>query len=238
MKETTVQAIGQTPNRFDIYALIHKGLRAFMCDVMITVGRADADDEKDVTAVLAKVRELADYCEGHLRHENHFVHAALEARRPGSSEHTAEEHYHHEWAISQIRSLADDVDSASGNARVAALSALYRYLALFVAENFTHMNIEETENNAALWATHSDEEIMNIERALISKLKPQEMAISMRWMLPAMTPQERAAKLAGTHAGAPAPAFEALLGIAHTHLSPRDWNKLSEALGLAEQLAA
>ena len=111
-------------------------------------------------------------------------------------------------------------------------------LALFVAENLTHMNVEETDNQAALWSAYTDEELIGIERALIASLKPEELMVGMRWMLVGMTPAERSAKLAGIRMGAPAPAFEAILGLARAHLSQKDWRKLSQALALPEPMAA
>ncbi|RJG06122.1 hypothetical protein D3870_08995 [Noviherbaspirillum cavernae] len=224
--------------RYDIYAIIHKALRAFMCDTLVSVGNADADDAKEVAAVLAQVRELAAFCASHLKHENDFVHPAMEAAQPGAAAQTAGDHLHHEWALRQVGTLADAVDAASTEVRAAALGQLYRYLAVFVAENFTHMNIEETDNNAVLWAACSDEELMGIEHAIVASIPPDEMAASMRWMIPAMTANERAAALGGMRAGAPAPVFDAVLGIAHTYLSERDWNKLALALALPERLAA
>ena len=36
--------------RFDMYALVHKGLRAFMSDTVSLVGRTDWSDERDALA--------------------------------------------------------------------------------------------------------------------------------------------------------------------------------------------
>lgn len=228
----------QPASRADLYTVIHKAVRAFLCDTLTAVGKADAEDEQEMAGVLAQVRGLANFCETHLKHENDFVHAALEARRPGSSKQTAGDHVHHESAIAQVRTFADDVEKTEGAKRSEALLKLYRYLALFVAENLTHMNIEETDNQAALWSAYTDEELIGIERALIASLKPEELMVGMRWMLVGLTPGERAAKLAGIRMGAPAPAFEAILGLARTHLSQKDWRKLSQALALPEPMAA
>ena len=41
-----------TPVRHDIYAFIHKGLRAFMAHVLVRVGRLDAHDAAEVDADL------------------------------------------------------------------------------------------------------------------------------------------------------------------------------------------
>ena len=74
---------------------------------------------------------------------------------------------------------------------------LYRHLALFVAENFQHMHIEETVNNAALWACYSDAELLEIHGRLLASMPPQEHLLVARWMVPALSPVERAGMLNG-----------------------------------------
>ena len=53
-------------NRFDIYLHVHKGLRAFMVDVLTNVGRINAADPIEVAAAVAQVRSLLEICRAHL----------------------------------------------------------------------------------------------------------------------------------------------------------------------------
>jgi hypothetical protein len=216
--------------RFDIYGLIHKALRAVMGETLTTVGRMDALDDGETAAALARVRSLLALCRAHLKHENDFVHTALEARRPGSSTHTASDHVQHVDAIAALEAQAKRVETTQGPARTDAAGRLYRALALFVAENFEHMHVEETENNQALWAAYTDAELMAIQDALVASIAPQEMAEVMRWMVPSATPLERAVLLADVQRKVPAEAFSALLDAVRPHLAARDWEKLMHAL--------
>jgi hypothetical protein len=217
--------------RYNIYALIHKGLRAWMCDVLTTVGRMDPHDPADVVAGLAEVRALLAGCESHLVHENEFLHTALEARAPGSATVTAHEHEGHERALVALEASVRAVEAAQGSARVAAALRLYRQLALFIAENFEHMHVEETENHATLTAHYNEAEVFALEQAIVGSLSPEEKMAVMRWMAPAAAPHERAALLAGMQQHAPRPAFEAVLGLIRPHLSEREWAKLGAAIG-------
>ncbi len=218
-------------DRYNIYTLIHKGLRAWMCDVLTTVGRMDPHDPADVAAGLAEVRALLAGCESHLVHENEYLHTALEARAPGSASATALEHVHHEEALASLEVAVRAVEGASGSARATAALRLYRQLALFVAENFEHMHVEETENHAALTAHYSEIEVFGIEQAIVGSLAPEEKMAVMRWMAPSAAPHERAALLAGMQQNAPRPAFEAVLGLIKPHLTAREWAKLGAAIG-------
>jgi hypothetical protein len=81
-----------------------------------------------------------------------------------------------------------------------------------------------------LWATHTDEEIGEIQQALVASLRPEKMALFIRWMVPAMSPAERAGLLGGIQLGAPREVFERVLATARPHLAGRDWAKLMAAL--------
>lgn len=220
-----------TAARVDIYVGIHKALRAMMLDTLQAVSRIDANNSAEMHAVCERVLELADACASHLGHENDFVHAAMEARRPGSSGRIAGEHVEHLIAIAQLRDAVSSLCAASrGPAQDQAALQLYRQLALFVGENFAHMHIEETQHNEVLWSCYSDDELSALEGAIVASLPPAENLMYMRWMIPAMTPAERAGLLGGIQAAAPAPVFAAILDTVQPHLGQQDWAKLTKML--------
>ncbi|HET9025679.1 MAG TPA: hemerythrin domain-containing protein, partial [Burkholderiaceae bacterium] len=220
-----------TSERYNIYALIHKGLRAWMCDVLTAVGRMDPHDSAEVAATLGEVRALLAGCASHLEHENDYLHPALEARAPGSALATAREHAQHERSLARLEESVAGVERATGSARVAAAMELYRQLALFIAENFEHMHAEETQNHATLTAHYNEAEVFAIEQAIVGSLAPEETMTVMRWMAPAAAPQERAALLSGLQQNAPRPAFEAVLELVKPYLTGREWAKLGAVIG-------
>lgn len=218
--------------RYDMYAEIHKALRAFMCDTLVRLGSLGPGDALEGAAVLGQVRELLALCRGHLEHENDFVHRAMEARCPGSSAGTGEDHEGHEAAI---RRLERDLEAAEGPGpdREGALRRLYRSLAVFVGENLVHMAEEEAANNAVLWEHYSDAELLAIERELVASTGPDEQRLVLSWMLPALHPGERVRKLAAIRAGAPEPVYRQVLGLARTCLPEHGWQRLERELGAA-----
>lgn len=213
--------------RHDIYAFIHKGLRAFMSHALVHAGRLDAHDPVEVAEARAEIGALLDICEHHLHNESSVVHAALEQRAPGVTCAIDADHAEHTSAIARLRLLLAGLDGDAATA-----SALYRALAAFVAHNLEHMAVEESDMNIALWATHSDDEIRALEQRIVSGHTPEQMQLAMRWMLPHMNPAERAEMLGGMRHAAPAPVFDGLLGSVRPLLGGRDWRKLSAALGL------
>lgn len=219
--------------RHDGYLGIHKAMRLFMCDTLTRIGRTDPGDDSEVRTTLAQLGDLLDLCELHIKDENDFIHPALERALPGSASRIHGEHGHHREAIANLRDLAGLAANTQGGTRHGALSRLYRSMALFVAENFEHMNVEETEHNAVLWSHYSDAELQDIEHELVASIPPQAMMKALHWFLPGLNAPERAGMLRGMQTGMPPPAFQAVLDIARQTLSPSDFGKLSLALGVS-----
>lgn len=218
--------------RFEMYTLIHKALRQFMADTLRRLGRADVDDNADLMPALDQVDTLLKQLRAHLKHENDFVHTAIEARRPGAARRTRDDHVGHLDALANLEDESAALRSARAEQRALLVLRLYRHLAVFVAENLDHMQVEETENQAALWALYSDAELMDIEGQILASLGADEMALTLRWMAAALNPSELAGVLAGVRAAAPAPAFEALLDVACCQLDEGRRAKLLRTLGL------
>jgi hypothetical protein len=216
-----------TAARVDLYAAIHKALRLFMTDTLGNLGWFDPSDAEECQHTLAQTDALLTLCEQHLMHENQFVHPAIEARQPGGSAQVAREHQAHLDSIGLLRA---EVAALRAQPSAAAAHRLYRHLALFVGENFVHMNIEETEHNARLWAHCSDEELHEVHQRILASLPPQEQALVLRWMVPALAPAERAALLRELRAQLPAEAMAGVMSSLMPHLSARAWEKLMVAL--------
>jgi hypothetical protein len=119
------EEIDTTAGFHNIYLNIHKALRAFMGETLVAGGCLDADDGDDVAVVLEQVRVLRAILTTYLEDEDRFLHAALEARQPGSSADTARDHVQHECVL---RQPIDAVGDGRGPARRAATLQLYRQL--------------------------------------------------------------------------------------------------------------
>ena len=218
--------------RVDMYDGIHKALRALMADTLLAVGRMDVDDALELAQVTERVLQLLDFCANHLKHENDFVHKAMEARAPGASEAVAHEHEEHLRHIADLAAGVNTLRECAPAQRPVVAHALYGELALFIAENFQHMHVEETAHNAVLWARYTDAELIAIHDELVASIPPEEMMYIARWLIPFMNPTERAGMLADLRAKAPAPAFQAILDTVQPHLTQGEWAKLMRALGL------
>ena len=209
--------------RFDIYAPIHKALRQFMTNTLERLSSLDLADTGDFDAGLAQLESLLDAAGRHLQHENDYIHPVLEQHRSGASHRIAAEHREHLDAIATLRAQAEALRAERSPA---AAHLLYRQLAAFIAENFEHMDGEETRHNQVLWAACSDADLQSIEGNILASIGPEEMGLWLRWMLPAFNPAERVQLLGSL----PPEAQAGVLMLAREVLDDTAWMKLSRAL--------
>ncbi|HEY5798964.1 MAG TPA: hemerythrin domain-containing protein [Burkholderiaceae bacterium] len=220
------------PIRIDLYVKIHKALRAQMMAAVASFETLDLDMPAAVLDAVGQLRQLLAFSASHLEKEDAYVHPAMEARRPGSTATIAGDHAHHRQAFEQLRALGDRL-LVAGAGQADVLTVLRQQLHLFVADNLSHMQQEETVNNAVLWETHTDHELIAIEMDIVGSLTQEQRAQSLYWMLPALNHAERMHLLQAMRAGMPPPAFEGVLGLARTRLSAAQWQRLEQALAAA-----
>jgi hypothetical protein len=228
-------AAEQAP-RYDLYAPIHKALRSFMGETLVRLGRLDVADAVDRDAALAQLDELLSFCAEHLRHENEFVHTAIEARQPAGSRRIADEHGEHLENIAALRGEAAALVSAPAGDAARLAHRLYRHFALFVAENFQHMQIEETVHNGLLWQHYTDAELGALHGRLLASIGPAAQLQVLRWMAPACTPVERAAIVGGAKAQMPPEALLGVMTMLRPHVDDSGWLKLAAAIGIDPRL--
>ena len=218
--------------RVDLYRQVHKGLRAFMFDTLSQLGRLDGSDDHAVKGVLDQVDQLLALCLAHIDNEARHVHPAMQAASAKSAQRITDEHEEHAVAIERLRELAHEVACTGEAPREAAAFNLYRAMALFVGENLAHMEIEESEHNAVLWANYTDDELLELLGAIVASASPAHMALDAQWLVPSLSPIERAGLIGSFRESMPAEVFDAVLELVRVHLNAAQWQRLCLDLGL------
>lgn len=217
--------------RWDIYGPVHKGLRLAHGAMAARLGSADFS--ADVRPLLADLRAHLDIGAQHLAHEELHIHTALAARAPDAVAALDDQHEHHRARFAALDAAIKRLEHGDAADRPGLGRVLYLEFSAFVAEDLLHMLHEETVIWPLLCAQFDDDELMAMEQAIIASLSPQETIDTMRIMLPAMNPAERAGLLTGMKAGAPPEAYAAVIDLAARPTLPRaDFAEL-ERLGTA-----
>ncbi len=214
----------------DLYYAVHKGIRLANARMLVTLGQADAEDEKGLAEALGKLSAHLDLGLSHLTHENQKIHEVVEARLPGGSDHAGEDHEHHLQAFAELRRIAEEVARA-GEDRPAKLRRLYQRFALFVADDLTHMHDEETELMPLIWANFTPAEVDEIEHSIVADIPPAKMAVFLTLILGAASRSERIAMVTGMHEAMPAAAFDGLFAaVVGPGWRFGDWERMERVL--------
>lgn len=230
---TLTNAATQTP-RYDFYRPVHKGLRRTMFGLLDRIGSGNFNDAAQRNAILGDLRVLLDVCTHHIKHENTFIHPAIEERMKESSSRIARDHDEHGKEITELLRMAEEVEKGGEQARPVLAHQLYLTFSKFVAENLTHMAEEEQVLMSKLHSQFSDEELMALEGRILAGIAPDLMMTFMRMMIPAMNRDERVLLLGGMKQGAPPEAFNAVMQVAaRPNLSDSDWQDLTRRLGVS-----
>lgn len=217
----------------DLYRDIHKGIRAELFAITTTAGSLDPADRADRVALLDHITSMAGVLASHAHHEDAFIDPALERHAPDLAERINADHIRIERTFDDVVALATDVVNAPVIDQHRLVHMLYLDLAAFTGEYLVHQELEERLVMPALERAVGVEAVAQINAAIVGSIPPDEMARSLAFMLPAMNPSDRAELLGGIRAAAPRPAFDAVVGLARSVLTPAGFDALSKRLAIA-----
>lgn len=185
--------------RSDLHALHHKALRHALGHALLVLGRTDGGRDVLLRPALAEVEAVLALVRRHMQQEGDFVHAALEARRPGAASRAADEHAELRAALSALETGLHALRDLPPARRAAGAHQLYLELAGFVALKLRHMQLEEGLLNMTLWAGFGDGELLALHAQVVLNHTPHELLALTQWLAPAATPFELAAFLRCLH---------------------------------------
>jgi hypothetical protein len=216
----------------DLYRDIHKGIRAELFAVTTTAGNLDPTDRDDRVALADHVASISGVLESHAHHEDAVIDPALAEHFPGLAERARDDHDALERRFARIVDLSRELVhvDASDERRLAQL--LHLELAGFTSAYLLHQDLEEREIMPVLERRLGVDAMIAMHGAIVGSIPPDELARSLAFMLPAMNVFDRVEMLGGIRAAAPAPAFEAIVGLARSVLCPADFESVARRLDL------
>lgn len=233
----TEQAAGTTFPGFelvavDLYRDIHKGIRAELFAVTSTAGSLDPTECADRSAFAAHVVSVAGVLGSHAHHEDEAIDPLLEEHFPRLAERVRADHEALEGRFAGIVSLADGFIDVEGADQRRLAQLLHLELAGFTSAYLLHQDLEEREIMPVLERRLGPEATLELHAAIVGAIPPDELARTLAFMLPAMNVFDRVELLGGMQATAPAPAFEAVVGLARSVLRPDEFSAVAQRLAI------
>jgi hemerythrin-like domain-containing protein len=221
------ETISHAPEQpIDLYREVHKGLRLALFELVRVAGSLDLSDQGSV----AELQRLFDDIEGmlviHHAHESSGRLADRIAELATAQGQTVEDaHAESTRQLAELRALMDALPADSDLA-----VELYDQVAAFTTDYLQHMMVEESLVMPALRAGLSADELMALEMEIRTSVPPPDMCVFLRYMLPAMNPDERTSTLQGMKLGAPPEIFDMFWNVAEETLSPSALAAITELI--------
>jgi hypothetical protein len=224
--------------RYNIFLLIHKGLRAALYQTALQLQQTDFTSEEETEEALNKVKEIVMLFDGHAHKEDHFILPAVNPYEPSVVASFEAEHEKDEALGRQLHQCIEHVQQAGSLLeKLVAGRALSETFVSFTVFNLQHMAKEEDILNRILWRYYSDEEIRAISRDLTKSVDPWMQDFYATWMLRGINDNEAASWMQAIERGMPAVVFQTLLQKAEQELPLPRFRKLTEALTEGLQVA-
>lgn len=224
--------------RYNIFLLIHKGLRAALYQTALQLQQTDFTAAEETEETLGKVKEIVMLFDGHAHKEDRFILPVINNYEPSVVAEFEAEHIKDETLGRQLNACIDNVDkSESLLHKIVAGRELSEAFVSFTVFNLQHMAREEDILNRILWRYYSDDEIKNIGRELAKSIEPWMQDFYATWMLRGINATEAANWMRAIEKGMPEVVFQTLLAKAEKELSASNLRKVTEALTEGLQVA-
>lgn len=195
--------LDDTAPPINLYREVHKGLRRGLSELVEVTGSLDTADETAIEAMRTLFAELDMMLTTHHSHEDlgrlgELISEHVDADTVRSVQEA------HVWSDAALADLRRRVAETRTDHDAAAL---YDAVVEFVAGYLAHMNDEEHVVMPALNGGATHDELSEIVMQIRMSVPPPDMCTFLRYMLPALNPDERASMLGGMKMGAPPEIF-------------------------------
>jgi iron-sulfur cluster repair protein YtfE (RIC family) len=210
----------------DLFTLIHKAIRGMLFDLAGRLQTVDLADDRCVGELVRSLRQMLVLLEQHADHEDHLIFPAIEAAAPGATSEAGHEHEAYAAKTARLQAHIDALEKASTEVlRVHAGRELRLAFFDFLAFTLVHLNHEEETALPASLRHLTDDQLLAIRTDIQRTTPPDVYRDWLRWMLPALNPQELRSMLAQAREKAPAATYQVMLDVGESVVEPSQWAK-------------
>jgi hemerythrin-like domain-containing protein len=220
--------------RFNLFTLVHKGLRYALQRLVYSAGRLDVGDRSEVGDFFAEFKRVAVILHRHALDEDNHIQPYIDRFAPEAGRELEQQHTRSEALLARLEEAAALLEGAAPftNDSERIWLSFVDDLNRFTGDYFLHLYHEESVAMPELWKHMDDAALIAVGNKLRSEIPPQVNAIIQSYMLTAMNMRERYTVLNGVKHTAPAEVFERLCRLAAETLTPAEWEQLKAKLGV------
>jgi len=219
--------------RFDLYSSVHKGLRAELFAAAIAVARTDFAELEPGRAAAQRLASILAFLDEHARHEDSILLPQLAELSPALHAAVVADHALGDSLHQEIACLLERLGNSARVERSYLGKRIHEALCRLIAVQCRHMQVEELEVNAVLWAQRSDAQLGELQARIVSSIAPPRLAQWMALLVRACSSPELAAMLRGMRAAMPPEPFAQLVDAIRGELDAQAQAFLESALELS-----
>ena len=197
-------------NRFNIFNQVHKGLRAMLYNMALTIQHTDFSKDEEGRATLRKLKQVLELHAEHGQHEDAYVFPSVQEAVPQAIAALEAEHGKDEQLVNDLLLQIRAYKNADATHKASIGYGIHISFQEFVAFNLQHMCKEEKTINPLLWEQYTDDKIAGIQREIVRNVNPESNMYYTRWMLRGMNDAEIAAWFKKVKETAPAEVWNGL----------------------------
>ena len=224
--------------RYDIFNIIHKGLRASLYHTAIQLQQTDFTSTVESEDAMNRVREIVMLFDGHAHKEDQFILPAIAAYEPSVVVAFEDEHADDIRLGKELNNCIENLEnSQSLLEKIIAGKELTKAFVGFMVFNLEHMAKEEDILNKLLWRYYSDDEIKQIGSSIGKSVEPWIQDFYATWILRGLNQNETITWIKAIKKGLPPIVYQTLLQKAEKELPPQRFRILSFELRRELQVA-
>lgn len=216
------------PQRIDFYGNYHKALRRALFEFSARTGLLDYDDDAALAGLTTEFEQIAQTLREHSLHEDEYMHPLLARYAPEVLQKMDVQHGTLDPALDTLAEQLRGIASAAD--RPAAGMAFYAAINRYIGAYLEHLADEEDIANPILWERCPHDELAQAVARFRGSFALDQVATSFEFMLPALSPSERADLYKTVRDNAPRSVFDTLLGVAEKTLAAVDYDDLKQRL--------
>lgn len=217
--------------RYNIFNLIHKGLRASLYTTALQLQQTDFAREDEAEEAISKVMEIVMLFDLHASKEDKFVLPAISEYEPSVVATFEAEHATDKQLGEQLNNCLSKVKRAiSSTDKTIAGRKLTEAFTEFMTFNLQHMAKEESLLNKILWQYYADDEIRGISVQIVQSTPPYLQDFYSTWMLRGINNTEATRWMKTLRIAMPEIVFQTIYTKAKQELSPVRFRKLAASL--------
>jgi hypothetical protein len=219
--------------RYNIFNKIHKALRLMLYDTATTIQRTNFADIGETVPLLVQLEKVLYSFDSHADHEDTFILPHIILHNSSIVDELEQDHGDdHSMVQNLLHLISKWKKSRDEDSRIMVGLEIHYLFNEFVAFNLYHMNKEEKALNQVLWDNYTDQEIIQIERTLLSHIPPEDLTAESRWMMRAINNSEILDWLTSIKTGAPEEVYKGFLKMGETELPSTRWKEIETAFGI------